>query len=57
VPAEITSPTERTCLLAARAGRVELCSEDCPLWEHGQCQLEAVLDESADDRAPEPDEA
>ena len=43
-----TAPPERMCLLAARAGRVEVCTEDCPLWEHGACQLEAVLDPAED---------
>ncbi|HET9324085.1 MAG TPA: hypothetical protein VFO03_09415 [Gaiellaceae bacterium] len=51
-----SAPPERMCLLAARAGRVEVCTEDCPLWEHGACQLEAVLDPAADvdlDEEPE----
>ena len=46
--AETSVPTERLCLLAARAGRVEVCTENCPLWEHGACQLEAVLDPDED---------
>ena len=50
-------PTDRMCLLAARAGRAEVCTEDCPLWEHGRCQLEAILDPSADlDQEQEADE-
>ena len=44
--------TDRPCLLALRAGRVEVCpGEDCPLWEHGACFLEALTTEG------EPDEA
>lgn len=54
---EATVPTERMCLLAARAGRVEVCTQECPLWEHGRCQLEAILDPSADlDQEQEADE-
>jgi hypothetical protein len=43
---------ERLCELAARAGRKEPCAEDsCPLWENGECSLERLLTESADDDA------
>jgi len=43
----------RMCELAARAGRAEVCTEDCPLFENGACSLEAVLepDASPDDDA------
>ena len=54
--AETTVPTERLCLLAARAGRREVCTEDCPLFEHGQCQLEAVLDPDEDLGDPDADQ-
>ncbi|HEX7256213.1 MAG TPA: hypothetical protein VF236_09830 [Gaiellaceae bacterium] len=54
--AETAAPSERRCGLAARAGRVELCTEDCPLWEHGECSLEALLDPGAD-AEPEPEDA
>ena len=37
---------ERLCTLAALAGRREVCTEDCPLWEAGKCSLEQ-LDEPA----------
>lgn len=36
--------TERMCTLAARAGRVERCTEECPLFEDGECSLEALLE-------------
>jgi hypothetical protein len=44
----VSATGQRTCTLAAQAGRVEVCTEDCPLWEYGRCQLEAVLDPEAD---------
>jgi hypothetical protein len=41
---------QRLCELAARAGRTEICSEDdCPLWEHGECSLQRLLTEDAED--------
>ena len=44
VIAEATPLTERRCILAALAGRVERCTEDCPLLEEGACSLEALLE-------------
>lgn len=41
--------TERLCELAARAGRVEVCTEECPLWEDERCSLEAILEPDGDD--------
>ena len=41
--------TERMCTLAARAGRVERCTEECPLFENGECSLEAMLEPAATD--------
>lgn len=41
--------TERMCTLAARAGRVERCTEECPLFEDGECSLEAMLEPAATD--------
>ena len=52
VTAEAAAST-RMCELAARAGRAEVCTEDCPLFENGACSLEAVLatDSTTDDDA------
>lgn len=41
--------TERMCTLAARAGRVEPCTEECPLFEDGECSLEALLEPAPTD--------
>ena len=41
--------TERMCTLAARAGRVERCTEECPLFEDGECSLEALLEPAPTD--------
>ena len=41
--------TERMCTLAARAGRVERCTEECPLFENGECSLEALLEPAPTD--------
>ena len=41
--------TERMCTLAARAGRVERCTEECPLFEDGECSLEALLEPASTD--------
>jgi hypothetical protein len=49
VTAEATLLTERMCTLAARAGRVERCTEECPLFEDGECSLEAMLAPAATD--------
>lgn len=45
---------ERLCELAARAGRVEVCSEECPLWENGACSLEQVLEPDSAEELLEP---
>jgi hypothetical protein len=44
-----TPLTERMCTLAARAGRVERCTEECPLFENGECSLEALLEPASTD--------
>ena len=41
--------TERMCTLAARAGRAERCTEECPLFEAGECTLEALLEPAPTD--------
>ena len=43
--------TERICTLAARAGRVERCTEECPLYEDGECSLEAMLEPAPTDES------
>ena len=40
---------EHMCTLAARAGRVERCTEECPLFENGECSLEALLEPASTD--------
>jgi hypothetical protein len=49
VTADATPLTERMCTLAARAGRVERCTEECPLYEDGECSLEALLEPASTD--------
>ena len=51
----MTSAQDRICQLAAHAGRHEICTEDCPLWEHGQCSLEPLVAPGVEaDREREP---
>ena len=48
------TPADRICELAAQAGRRELCSEECPLWEHGECSLDLLTPDGELEAEDEP---